>query len=55
MICNKCKKEIDDNSKFCDYCGNVINEKKKPNNKNNFVDFNSCNYNSHYCYYVINN
>ena len=33
MICNKCKKEIDDNSKFCGYCGNTINEKKKTNGK----------------------
>lgn len=33
MICNKCKKEIDDNSKFCGYCGNIINEKKNTNKK----------------------
>lgn len=33
MICNKCKKEIDDNSKFCNYCGNTINDKKKTNSK----------------------
>jgi len=33
MICNKCKKEIDDNSKFCGYCGNTITEKKNINKK----------------------
>lgn len=33
MICNKCKKEIDDNSKLCSYCGNTINEKNEINKK----------------------
>lgn len=33
MICNKCKKEIDDNSKFCGHCGNIMNEKNNSNNK----------------------
>ena len=26
MICNKCKKEITDDSKFCEYCGNSISD-----------------------------
>ena len=26
MKCPKCKATIDDNSKFCDYCGTKLNE-----------------------------
>lgn len=26
MICNKCKKEITNDSKFCEYCGNSISD-----------------------------
>lgn len=33
MICSKCKKEIDENSKTCSYCGNEISKKKKINKK----------------------
>lgn len=33
MICNKCNKEIEDNSKVCSYCGNEIDEKKKISKK----------------------
>ncbi len=31
MICKKCKKEIDDDSKFCEFCGNktLKDEKRK--------------------------
>ena len=31
MFCNKCGKEIPDNSKFCTFCGNKLNEKTKKN------------------------
>lgn len=24
MICSNCKKEINDNSKFCEFCGNKV-------------------------------
>lgn len=33
MICNKCKKEIANNSKKCSYCGNIIEKKMKLNKK----------------------
>lgn len=33
MICNKCNKEIEDNSKVCSYCGNEIGGKKKISKK----------------------
>lgn len=33
MICNKCNKEIEDNSKICSYCGNDIGGKKKISKK----------------------
>lgn len=29
MICKKCGKEIDDASKFCEYCGSKLKQKKK--------------------------
>lgn len=31
MICPNCKKEIDDDSKFCEFCGSKINTKKQLN------------------------
>jgi len=33
VICNKCKKEIANNSKKCSYCGNIIEKKMKLNKK----------------------
>lgn len=35
MFCKNCGKEIDDNSKFCQYCGAKIVE---PNSKKEFVE-----------------
>ncbi len=29
MICKKCQKEIDDDSKFCEFCGNKLVENTK--------------------------
>lgn len=32
MFCVKCGREIEDNSNFCTFCGNVINNQEKNNN-----------------------
>lgn len=33
MFCKNCGKEIDDNAKFCMYCGSTIHEENKEENK----------------------
>lgn len=33
MICEKCKKEIADDSKFCEFCGSMIENNKIENDK----------------------
>ncbi|MFA7209564.1 MAG: hypothetical protein WC120_04740 [Parcubacteria group bacterium] len=33
MICKKCKKEISDDSKFCEFCGNKALENKEFKNR----------------------
>lgn len=38
MICTRCKKEIDDDSKYCKYCGELIREEKREHIKINVKD-----------------
>ncbi|MBQ3641005.1 Ltp family lipoprotein [bacterium] len=37
MLCKYCGKEINDDSKFCQYCGELIKETADKNNDNDFV------------------
>jgi len=51
MNCKKCRKEIDEDSKFCKYCGIKLTE--NTNNKNQLDNCHECGYviigNSKFC------
>jgi hypothetical protein len=49
MYCKNCGKQIDDDSKFCNYCGTEqsINSKRESNTENSKVDLNLNNHETH--------
>lgn len=38
MFCGKCGKKLDENAKFCPYCGASNSQKKLSENKTTFID-----------------